>query len=77
MRLEVFDSETAAELAAFLREQGFVVVRRGLLLDVHLQNHVSARYDRLAVQAVLRSRLADKGCAVVVEPALRVERIAA
>lgn len=77
MRLEVFDPETAAELGAFLREQGFVVVRHGLLLDVHLRNHVSARFDRLAVQAVLRSRLAEKGCAVVVEPAPRAQRIAA
>jgi hypothetical protein len=77
MRLEVFDPGTAAELAAFLRSRGFVVVQRGLQLDVHLRNHVSARYDRLAVEAALRSRLAEHGRAVLVEPRAPAARAAA
>ena len=52
MNVRLRDTTLASELAAYLRERGFLVVERSdRELDVHLLNHVSERYDRAKAQA--------------------------
>jgi NADP-dependent 3-hydroxy acid dehydrogenase YdfG len=53
-RVRVDDPALVLELAAHLRDRGFLVVEIGPgELRVDLLNHVSERYDRARVQAVV------------------------
>jgi hypothetical protein len=53
-RVRVDDPALLLELAAHLRDRGFLVAEAGAgELRVDLLNHVSERYDRARVQAVL------------------------
>jgi len=53
-RVRVDDPALVPELAAHLRDRGFLVVETGPgELRVDLLNHVSERYDRARVQAVV------------------------
>ena len=54
VRVRVDDPALALELAAHLRARGFLVAETGPgELRVDLLNHVSERYDRARVQAVI------------------------
>jgi hypothetical protein len=54
VRVRVDDPALALELAAHLRGQGFLVGEAGAgEIRVDLLNHVSERYDRARVQAVI------------------------
>jgi hypothetical protein len=53
-RVRIDDPALVLELAAHLRDRGFLVVETGPgELRVDLLNHVSERYDRARVQAVV------------------------
>ena len=53
-RVRIDDPALVVELAAHLRDRGFLVAEAGLgELRVDLLNHVSERYDRARVQAVI------------------------
>ena len=53
-RVRVGDPALAVELAAHLRARGFLVAETGPSeLRVDLLNHVSERYDRARMQAVI------------------------
>jgi DNA-directed RNA polymerase specialized sigma54-like protein len=63
-RVRVDDRALALELAAHLRDQGFLIAELGGgELRVDLLNHVSERYDRARVQAVVAewTRLHPRG----------------
>jgi hypothetical protein len=54
VRVRVDDPALALELAAYLRTRGFLVAEAGPgEIRVDLLNHVSERYDRARVQAVI------------------------
>ena len=54
LRVRLGDERPAAELRAYLRARGFLVVEgEPTEFRIHLRNHVSDRFDRIAARSAL------------------------